>query len=82
MCVCTIASAVSNSLQRYGLWPTGLLSSWDSSGKNTGVGCHGDLPHPGIEPISPKSPALQAESLPMSHWGSPKEGCNTLKFIL
>ena len=31
----------------------------------------GDLPHPGIEPMSPVAPALQADSLPPSHWGSP-----------
>ena len=31
----------------------------------------GDLPDPGIEPSSPKSPALQADSLPLSHWGTP-----------
>ena len=30
----------SNSLQPHGLWPTRLLSPWNSSGKNTGVGCH------------------------------------------
>ena len=30
----------------------------------------GDLPHPGIEPMSPGSPALQSDSLPLSHWGS------------
>ena len=30
----------------------------------------GDLPNPGIEPISP---ALQADSLPLSHHGSPKK---------
>ena len=29
---------------------------------------HGDLPHPGIEP---SSPALQADSLPLGHQGSP-----------
>ena len=29
-----------------------------------------DLPHPGIEPTSPVFPALQANSLPLSHWGS------------
>ena len=29
----------------------------------------GDLPHPGIEPMSPESPALQSDSLPLSHWG-------------
>ena len=31
----------------------------------------GDLPNPGIEPMYPTSPALQADSLPLSHWGSP-----------
>ena len=29
----------------------------------------GDIPDPGIEPVSP---ALQADSLPLSHLGSPK----------
>ena len=29
-----------------------------------------DLPDPGTEP---KSPALQADSLPLRHWGSPQE---------
>ena len=27
----------------------------------------GELPHPGIEPTSPASPALQGDSLPLSH---------------
>ena len=31
----------------------------------------GDLPDPGTEHASPASLALQAESLPLSHWGSP-----------
>ena len=31
----------------------------------------GDLPDPGMEPVSPVSPALQVDSLPLSHWGSP-----------
>ena len=31
----------------------------------------GDLPSLGIEPMSPKAPALQADSLPLSHRGSP-----------
>ena len=31
-----------------------------------------DLPSPGIEPASPVSPALQADSLPLSHCGSPE----------
>ena len=40
---------------------TGFLCSWDSPGKNTGVGSHfllqGNLPDPGIEPKSLTSPA-------------------------
>ena len=31
----------------------------------------GGLPDPGIEPLSPVSPALQADSLQLEHWGSP-----------
>ena len=31
----------------------------------------GDLPNPGIKPTSPASPALQADSLPLSHRWSP-----------
>ena len=31
----------------------------------------GDLPDPGIELVSPKAPVLQANSLQLSHWGSP-----------
>ena len=30
----------------------------------------GDLPNPGIEPMSPVAPALQVDSLPLSHDGS------------
>ena len=30
----------------------------------------GDLPNPGIKPVSPTSPALQADSLLLSHQGS------------
>ena len=31
----------------------------------------GNLPYPGIKPLSPVSPALQAGSLPLRHWGRP-----------
>ena len=34
----------------------------------------GNLPYPGIEPMSPASPALQAGSLPLSRQGRPLEG--------
>ena len=32
----------------------------------------GDLPDPGIEPMSPVAPTLKADSLPLSHWRSPR----------
>ena len=42
-------------------WTARLLCPWDSSGKNTGVGCHalyqGGLPDSGIKPMSPASAA-------------------------
>ena len=31
----------------------------------------GDLPNPGTEPASSVALALQVDSLPLSHWGSP-----------
>jgi len=39
----------------------------------SGLSCPppGDLPDPGIEPEDPAVPALQADSLPLSHKGSP-----------
>ena len=36
----------------------------------------GDLPNPGIEPASPVAPALQVDSLLLSHRGSPVHGCH------
>ena len=33
----------------------------------------GDFPDPMIKPTSPVSPALQVDSLPLSHWGSPEK---------
>ena len=66
---------VSNSLQPYGLQPTRLLCPWDSPDKNTGVGCHfllqGDLPDPGIEPMSLCLLYWQVGSFPLAPVGSP-----------
>ena len=60
---CTIASVVSDSLWPRGLWPTRLLSPWDSPGKNTGVSCHtllrGIFLTQEIESTSLVSPALE-----------------------
>ena len=40
----------------------------------------GDRPHPGIEPAALASLALQADSLLLSHWGSP--GSQGLSMLL
>ena len=39
-CVCVTCSVVYTSLRPHGLKLTRLLCLWNSSGKNTGVGCH------------------------------------------
>ena len=55
----------------------GPFSPWDFPGKNTGMGllfpAPGNLPDPEIKPVSPESPALGTDSLPLSHWGSSPE---------
>ena len=65
-------SIVSDSLRPHGLKPARLLCPWDSPGKKTRVVAipfsRGSSPPPVIEP---GSPALQADSLPLSHQGSP-----------
>ena len=51
----------------------------DSPGKNTGVATmpsSRDLPDPEIEPVCPVTPALQADSLLLSQWGSPNSPDN------
>ena len=55
----------------------------DSLGKNTGVGCYAlppvALPNPGIEP---RSPVLQADSLPSEPPGKPKNiGVGSLSLL-
>ena len=60
-------SVMSDSLK-----PLGLYSLWNSPGQNTGVGSlsflQGNLPKPGIEP---RTPTLQAKSLPAEPQGKP-----------
>ena len=54
---------------------TRLLCPWDSPGKNwSGLPFPpaGDLLNPGIEPVSSVSPALQVDSLLLSHQGRPE----------
>ena len=60
------------SFQPHGLQPARLLCPWNFPGKNPGVGSQfpfpGHLPDSGIEP---RSPALQANSLPSEPPGKP-----------
>ena len=56
-----------------------LYRPWNSPGQNTGVDSPspGDLPNPGSEP---RSPAMQADSLPAEPPGKPKNtGVGTWK---
>ena len=39
-CCCLVASVMSDSVRPHRRQPTRLPHSWDSPGKNTGVGCH------------------------------------------
>ena len=39
-CCCSLGSVVSDSVRPHRRQPTRLPRPWDSSGKNTGVGCH------------------------------------------
>ena len=74
---CVSHSVMSYSLGAHGLSLTRLLGPWNSPGDNTRVGSHsllqGNFPDPAIKP---RSPALQADSLPSQPPGKP-----TLKTI-
>ena len=50
-----------------------LSMGFSRQGYRSGLPCPppGDLLDPGIKPASPASSALQADSLPARHWGSP-----------
>ena len=67
-------SVVSDSLQPHGLQPATLLCLWDSSGKNTGVGCHFLLQ--GICPTQRLNPGLPhcTQTLPSELPGKPNKG--------
>ena len=72
---CSKLYSYSCSVMSSSLWPHGLLCLWDFPGKNTGVGCHTLLQ--GIFPTQGSNLSLlwllhwQADSLPLSHLGSP-----------
>ena len=59
VCVCVLShSVMSNSVQSYGLYPARLFCPWDSPGMELPCLPPGDLPDPGIEPVSLMSPTL------------------------
>ena len=61
--------------------PMDCYSPWNSTEYWSGLPCplSGDLPNPGIEP---RSPALQADSLPAEPWGKPKNtGVGSLSLL-
>ena len=69
MHVCRVASVMSDSVAHQ----VPLSLGFSRQQYWSGLPCppSGDLPNPGFEPESPASPALQADSLPLSHRGSP-----------
>ena len=75
MHACQVSSVVSTSSRPHGQLPTRLLCPWGFSRQEhwSELPCPppGDLPDPGIKPTSLMAPALQVDSLPLSHWGSP-----------
>ena len=74
---------MSDSLQPHGLWPTRLLCPWGFFWQQywSGLPCPspGDLPDPGIKP---RSPTLQANSLPAEPQEKPKNsGIGSLSLL-
>ena len=69
ICVCLVAQSCPTPCDPLEYSQPRLLCPWDFSGQITGVGYHfpppEDLPKPGIKPVSPMSPILQVDSLPV-----------------
>ena len=73
MCVCEVASVMCDSAPLWTVLSQAPLSvGFSRQVYWSGLPCSspGDLPDLGIESVSPASPALQADSLLLSHWGS------------
>ena len=69
-----VAISLRQLLSRVQLFVTPLAMGFPRQEYWSGLPCPrpGDLPHPGPEPASPVSLALQAGSLPLSYLGSPE----------
>ena len=66
-----VCSVVFDSLRPYVAHQSPLSMGFSRQEYWSGLPCPppGNLPDPGIKPLSPASPALQADSLTLSHWG-------------
>ena len=68
-CALLSCSVLSDSPQPHGLWPTRLFCPWNFPDRDAGAGCHFLLfPTQGW---NPRLLHWQADSLPLSHLGSP-----------
>ena len=79
VCSCSVAQSCLTFLWPHGLYPARFLCPWDFPGKNTGVSCHFLLQ--GIFLTQELNPCLlhwQADSLPVSHQGSPYVWCTCI----
>ena len=85
--VCLLSvSIVPDSLQPYGLYvacQVPLSTGFPRQEHWSRLLCPspGDLPDPGMEPGFPVSAALQADYLPLSHWGSLKDDGRIIKIF-
>ena len=69
-CACSVASILFDSLTPWTVARQAPLSIEFSRQESwSGLSCPppGDLPYPGIEPVTPAGPALQADSLLLRH---------------
>ena len=84
MCACQVASVISDSVSPRTVARQAPLSMGFSRQEYWSGLLYpspGDLPKPGIEPVSPVAPALQVDSLPLSHQGSPHPVTNIGKDV-
>ena len=80
-CAVLSRSVMFDSLWPHGLWPIRLLCPWGFSEQEYWNGCPppGDFPNPGIKP---RSPTMQADSLPSEPPGKPQNiGVSSLSLL-
>ena len=79
---CTCARSVRSDSATNRLQPDRFLCPLNFPGKNTGVGCHfllqGTFPTQGLNPCLLSQ---QADSLPLSHLGSPITSCTSPMYV-